>query len=141
MVYGLTSQILHQLLSCQYQPNCFLPNLYKILIDLFVIINFSRRLSISPFDICLFRGGGVGVGWFRLFKVPTFGITTFKASSKASRGLLGLSSNGVSRSTEPESTLKMISLVNEMLQKLYWLTWCQFWIKKLLIKHFVRHSA
>ena len=76
------------------------------IIDLFTFdYNTEWQISHWPFDICLFRGGGVG--WLIQFNVPPFGMTTFKASSKASRGLLGLSSSGVSRSTEPESTLKI----------------------------------
>ena len=60
----------------------------------------------------------------RPFKVPTLGMTEFKASSKASRGLFGLSSNGVSKSTEPESTLKerkIIKLIMEEFQLLEFL--------------------
>ena len=57
----------------------------------------------------------------RPFKVPKLGITEFNASSNASRGLFGLSSSGVSKSTEPESTLqksKIIKLIMEEFQLL-----------------------
>ena len=76
----------------------------------------SKRINPRPRVLALFLGGGVG--WLRLFKVPKLGITAFKASSRASRGLLGLSSNGVSRSTEPESTLhgKIIELIMKEFQ-------------------------
>ena len=64
----------------------------------------SKYINPKPRVFALFLGGGVG--WFRLFRVPKLGMTVFRASSRASRGLLGLSSNGVSKSTEPESTLQ-----------------------------------
>ena len=44
-------------------------------------------------------------------------MTEFKASSKASRGLFGLSSNGVSKSTEPESTLKESKIVKLIMEE------------------------